>query len=154
MHFVTVFARLKCCCINSNVFVWSYKYSRPNYFSWNRRGRKIHEIKYTRKIQVLQYVGWVGSWVMKMDPWTTLCRGPYNTVLSIVEISPLFLQFETNDCHWRKTCACEARLKPRFGKWPAVFTGIRLGRRYSISRLSVIELILTIEALTADDVPK
>jgi len=26
--------------------------------------RKIHEIKYTRKIQVLQYVGLVGSWVM------------------------------------------------------------------------------------------
>ena len=22
------------------------------------------------KIQVFQYVGWVGSWVMKMDPWT------------------------------------------------------------------------------------
>jgi len=71
MHFVTVFTRLKCCCLNSNVFVWSYKYSRPitnkiglNYFSWNRKGRKIHEIKYTRKIQVLQYVGWVGSWVV------------------------------------------------------------------------------------------
>ena len=29
MHFVTVFTRLKCCCLNSNVFVWSYKYSRP-----------------------------------------------------------------------------------------------------------------------------
>ena len=42
--------------------MWSYKFFATNY--WSRQGRKIHEIKYTRKIQLLQYVGWVGSWVM------------------------------------------------------------------------------------------
>ena len=59
----TVFTRLKCCCLNSNVLC-DLTNIRNHYFSWNRQGRKIHEIKYTRKIQVLQYVGWVGSWVM------------------------------------------------------------------------------------------
>jgi len=57
-----------------------------NYLSWNRQGHKNHEIKYTRKIQVLQYVGWVGSWVMKMDTWTTLAHCWHSKCLSVFDL--------------------------------------------------------------------
>ena len=72
MHFVTVFTRLECCCLNSNVLCDLTNIRDQLLFVKSPRWQNSRNKVRAKKIQVLQYVGWVGSWVMKMDPCTTL----------------------------------------------------------------------------------